>query len=323
VPPRVPALLAAIALSLAAAPAVQAASIHCGQVLHGNVTLDRDVIGCTTSGLVAARSGITIDLNGHTVSGLGGETGLRVEGVHGVKVVNGTVTGFQVGIALSAADRNTIANVNVTGNSDVGLQVVASNGNRFRGVRSSGNSDAGVILEHSNRNRLHGVRATANGDAGIRIWSSHQNHVRASEASGSSDSGIGLQDASRNLIARNTLLGNAEGITVDGGARNRVLRNIASRNGGRGIEVSAEAQLTRVAHNRTNSNLSDGIYVEGLGTAIRHNRADCNGSMGIKAVTLVVAARPNWAAGNGDNRGCEGLFCAVSAGFGGCAPREV
>jgi parallel beta-helix repeat protein len=361
--------------------------VHCGKVLYRSVRLDRDITGCKVNGLIAGRSGITINLNGHTLGGLGEGVGLKLADVRGVKVRGGEVRGFELGMLMHRARRSRIVGtriamsadlglrvvkshrslfrrVELSGNSDAAIRVHSSNGNRFRRLDLSGNGDAaiwlskshgtrlirndlggngdvGILLFYSDRarvrrNKLGGngdagillnhadgavIRRNSmvgNGDAGILLESSHRNRIRRNTAVFSSDSGIGLEKSSFNVVAGNRVIGNGEGITSDGGLRNRIVHNRVSNNGGAGIEVAAESFKTLIKRNVADWNGGDGIYIEGARTRLTRNSVTCNGGMGIKAVVPLLFARLNWAAGNNDALGCEGVRCVLMPNWRGC-----
>jgi hypothetical protein len=69
------ALAPALALLAPAAYAVPARPLACDSVVTADVTLTRDIGPCPADGLVVGASGITIDLNGHTVTGTTGDDG--------------------------------------------------------------------------------------------------------------------------------------------------------------------------------------------------------------------------------------------------------
>ena len=85
--------------------------ISCGTVIATNVVLQQDLT-CSGDGLLVGAGNITIDLNGHTISGGGtsgcGQPFLSSAGVRGtetsrvgfsgVTVKNGTIQGFSAGI---------------------------------------------------------------------------------------------------------------------------------------------------------------------------------------------------------------------------------
>ena len=114
--------VAALALGLTVttltSPA-QAAHVSCGQVIMQSVTLDGNVGPCPGNGLIVRASNITVNLNGFRVFGANGpeETaGIRLGMVSGVTVQNGTVEGFDAGIAIFGGGRNVIQGVTVQNN---------------------------------------------------------------------------------------------------------------------------------------------------------------------------------------------------------------
>ena len=73
-------LVALVLASLVTGAAQTAqASDLCGVTIVENLTLDHDQT-CTGDGLVVGADGITIDLNGHTLAGLGTGVGIEVTG---------------------------------------------------------------------------------------------------------------------------------------------------------------------------------------------------------------------------------------------------
>src|SRR3954463_5610736 len=99
--------LAFAALALpAAAAAAPAPTLQCGSVVTTSVTLTKDITKCPVDGLVVGASGITIDLNGHKISGTTGNgsppagtcsCGVRDDGFGNVTLVNGRIDGFDDG----------------------------------------------------------------------------------------------------------------------------------------------------------------------------------------------------------------------------------
>ena len=45
--------------------------LECGDTITADTTLDRDLTDCPNNGIVVGADGITLDLNGHTISGDG------------------------------------------------------------------------------------------------------------------------------------------------------------------------------------------------------------------------------------------------------------
>ncbi len=68
---------------------------------------------------MVAADNITLDLNGHTVSGTKREmeqAGILLQGVRGVTVRNGTVRGFDAGVAIEGGSGNTVTRLTVQDN---------------------------------------------------------------------------------------------------------------------------------------------------------------------------------------------------------------
>jgi hypothetical protein len=78
------------------------ASVQCGDTITQDTTLHNDVTGCSTGfGLRVTGDDVTLDLNGHRVAG-DGVVGVGLD--HGgLTLRNGTVSGFQVGVAIAKA----------------------------------------------------------------------------------------------------------------------------------------------------------------------------------------------------------------------------
>jgi hypothetical protein len=86
--------------------------------------LTRALTSCGTC-LVVANDRITIDLAGRTISAYCAGVGAGITdggiAVQGTTVKNGTITGFEVGVALGASARTVIRNLEVSDNATHGL----------------------------------------------------------------------------------------------------------------------------------------------------------------------------------------------------------
>ena len=266
---------------------------YCGAYVTQDLTLQHDIYGCVDGGIIVAKSGVTVDLNGHTITGLGEGDGIAAAGVTGVTIKNGSVTNFEAGLRLTGVQNSQVHDVRLSLNSDASAWVEGSTGNKFL------------------RNTM-----TENGDGGFRLIGSSRNRIAGNTISGASDSGVGMEGlSSYNRLVRNKVTLAGEGVKVDDGTGNRVFRNTLSYNGGAGVEVASEAHSTRINENQTHFNGADGIFVEAFGAQINRNNSGCNGGMGIKATQLAVG-NDNVAGGNGDNLGCDGVVCRLSLSCG-------
>jgi hypothetical protein len=83
--------------------AAAAATISCGQSLTSSATLSQN-LNCGATGLIIDADNVTLNLNGHTVSGNGIGAGITLASsagaVTGVTVENGSVSGFADGLLL-------------------------------------------------------------------------------------------------------------------------------------------------------------------------------------------------------------------------------
>ena len=71
----VAALFAVAAVAGVVSSGAPAQTLECGAEVTGDVTLEASLTGCTT-GLVVGADGVTIDLNGYAIKGVGAEAGL-------------------------------------------------------------------------------------------------------------------------------------------------------------------------------------------------------------------------------------------------------
>ena len=277
--------------------------LHCGKVLYRSVHLHRDLRGCKVNGLVAGRSGITIDLNGHTVSGKGEGVGIKIDGVRRVKVrgAGGTVHGFELGVLVNRARGTRIRNLAVLLSADIGMRVVKSDRGRYRRLMFGGNSDAAVQVFGSHGGVYRAISFGLNGDVALRLANSDRNRIRRNRMNGNGDAGILLLHSDRNLVRRNTLIGNGDaGVALWYSHRNRVRRNFAKLSSDSGIGLEG-SRGNVIAGNRVARN-GEGITVSGgRRNRVVRNRSRFNGGAGIEvgAKTLGTKVRGNRSRGNG------------------------
>ena len=103
-----------LSLGVAAAPAPGPSSALCGTTIVTSVVLDSDLV-CGMGGIMVGADGITIALNGHSITGpnrgaplvgilVVGRTGVSIEGP-------GTVTNFRTGILIASSHDVTVKKV--------------------------------------------------------------------------------------------------------------------------------------------------------------------------------------------------------------------
>lgn len=131
-----------LATGLALPSPAQAAVLACGQTITQSTTLDNDLGPCPNHGIIIGADGITFNLNGHTINGVaaaaGDKAGVFLLNRTGVTVMNGTVSNFDVGVAIDGGSGNTVtamtARDNIGGTGTMGgdgIAIMSSSGNRI------------------------------------------------------------------------------------------------------------------------------------------------------------------------------------------------
>lgn len=271
--------------------------------------------------------------------------GLIVGNVTGSRIDhNSSVSDGVSGIVMFDSRDNRIEHNSVAGAHGYAIPVFASSHNRLAQNVLDGN-DHGILLDGSSDNEVRGNRISRSGGSSIDIGGD-DNRVEENVLRSNGD-GVVLTEAHGNLIRDNLVMGTgffgfAEaggfGVILDGADENLVQRNAVT--GGRGpaiLVTSLDSPETSdgnvVSHNVANSELSDGILVEGAatatlvernrasrsgddgidvdaaGTTVTRNTANGNRDLGIEAVPGVIDGGGNRASGNGNVLQCTNLIC--------------
>ena len=86
------------------------------QTLTSSTRLANNLVGCSGDGLVIGAANITVDLAGHSISGVNaaGSEGIADDGHRGVRIQNGTIANFFLnGVGLRGAPRSAVSNVTI------------------------------------------------------------------------------------------------------------------------------------------------------------------------------------------------------------------
>jgi parallel beta-helix repeat protein len=271
------------ASGLATAVAARADAIDCGSAVSASVVLQQDVLcpsGWTGDGLRVAGSGVTLDLNGHVVTGPGA-AGIRVLGtantVTNTSTLPATVSGFAEGVVFDQATNSVVHGLRVTVNGR-GIDVAGADGNTVSGNVVSGNAQDGIRAGASTGNTISGNTVSKN-VYGIGL------------ADGSSDNTVTGNTVSKNRNFGIAVFCGSDGNTVSG---NAVTKTAGGE--GHGIIVRSGSDDTLVQGNGANQNAADGIHVDTagscansgddvapIGTRLVGNSANGNGADGIDA----------------------------------------
>lgn len=259
------------------APAMghEARRVGCGSVITTDTTLTADLVGCTRTGLVVGADNITVNLNGHTISGDGVpaadddihfDYGLLVQGHSGVSVVNGWVDGFDRGVLFNGSPNGLVTAVHVRDNGNRGIMFDASDDATVRRNVTSDNGASGIAIVSSTDALVAGNRSHGNlGGGGVKLQDATGAVVTSNRFAGN-QFGVQFSDGSRyNHVRHNRISRGEIGVIMDFSARNEVVRNHIS---GSGAGISLEA----ADHNRFWGNVvlhSDPSACDGCGIGIQ------------------------------------------------------
>lgn len=238
-----------LALAIAALPGAAAAQA-CGDTLTGSVTLAAD-LHCSTgwTAFDVGASGITINLNGKTLSGTSALTGININGADNVRIVGpGRIRGFWVGANVFRSPKLIVDNVDFE---DVGAGVML-NRSYMSTVRRSGFyriANSAVLIEDP----LIGTSMDAGGnsivdndfgkvDIAVRTCGATAggNRIENNTIAAAYTAGIHLTDhSSGNYVAGNRMHNvYGAGIRVDASRGNTVVGNSIGRTAV-GVELPA------------------------------------------------------------------------------------
>jgi parallel beta-helix repeat protein len=263
-PLRVLPVVALLALSGVSAATGQPPppGLECGDTITADTTLDRDLTDCPNNGIIVGADDITLDLNGHTISGNGKrvrrcprdqpcDIGVDSFRHNGVTVRNGSLRGFGVGVFLGRVRGNRLEELSSSRNQFFGYVIANSSRSTIRDssgndnfepdgdglgvfgshdlriVRNSfrRNAQLGMHIEDSRGNLVTGNAVVGNGDFGI-LLEGDRNQVRANRFARHGVAAIQLGPGSRNVIAGNRIHGGGEGIGVEKARGTVIARNV-------------------------------------------------------------------------------------------------
>lgn len=232
------------------------ADVSCGQEVTRSITLQHDLGPCAGDGLVVTADDVTVDLNGHTI--LGDPTardgrckaGILLRDVRGVTVRNGTVTGFDAGVAIMGGGGNTIQHI--TAEDNVNYRVVTGRNADPDDVDVENDVlcifGEGITVTNSSNNVVEHSRVYRNGPlSGIAlVGDSNDNRVAHNH--------VGDNDVlNQTPDGRPTTCGTGPGQGPM--ARGRVVQNIGIRVEGPGADRNV------IEHNRVSRSAIAGIAV--------------------------------------------------------------
>ncbi|MBZ5507032.1 MAG: right-handed parallel beta-helix repeat-containing protein [Acidobacteriia bacterium] len=258
---------------LAAIAARPAFAVQCGDVIQTDLKLTAN-LNCTGNGLrvfgpLPGAPNITIDLNGHDITGDGTGMGVFIFDGQVTLKGRGRISNFEVGVSLITARDVEIYDLTIE------------------------NNQAGIALFRSSRVRMfdNTIRAGANGLSGVIMSVVSHTALYRNTISGFSDVGVIIPsgdppDESIPVISENIIRENQTGISIRGLDSDSIIRgNHVVDNKLNGIEIASifEAGCT-IQENQVLRNGGHGILLQGgdlTGCLIANNLVEKNGLSGI------------------------------------------
>ena len=281
-----------------------------------NVTEDFTLTSNITfagAGFIVGADDITIDLDGHTITGsflvcspCPLEAGVLVDGHTGVTIKDGTISGFVFGIALfNNAHNNQIEKIETTSSTLHGIIIDEdSDNNELKKCTSSNNGGFGLLIDDdSDNNKVVDCEFTGNGRTGIVIRGSNNNIVKDNTVSENEEHGILIrEDSDNNHVKKNTVNENGEhGIFINRDSdNNHVKKNTVNENGENGIFINRDSDNNHVKKNTVNENEKHGIRIhrDSDNNDVRDNVVNDNVENGIFVSFVDVQPADNLIKGN-------------------------
>jgi parallel beta-helix repeat protein len=293
-----------------------AATLSCGQTITQNTTLENDVGPCTNHGVIVGADGITFNLNGHRIFGTaaaGDKAGVFLLNRTGVTVMNGTVSDFDIGVAIDGGSNNTvtgmIARDNIGGSGGIGgdgFAIMSSRGNRILASEAINNAPFSGIGLYSRRDSDHPGPAAVARDNLIQGNVVSGNIISRNRVTpiDTDNDGIRVEnDAAFNTFTDNRVTGNGlDGISLFADTFDNVVRNNqvdgngfyrTSARRGSGIIVFSRAARNLVENNLVTRNADSGIDIRppvGANVGALNNRIANNTAVGNSALPFIPSA---------------------------------
>ncbi len=243
-----------------------------------DVVLKHDLT-CSGDGLIVGASGVTIDLRGHTLSGTGAGTGIRINWLSGVPnaavndtvIKRGTIAGFGTGVYLHLANGARLERVDVVDCGYAGVFIPQLRAWQVDGPRlpyeflSSSFSDNGLGIEAFDADDVRVERSRFERNTrGISAYSNANNwQIRDSRFTDNDLGAIYSTENSSWTIERNMLRDNgAVGLYLFAGPVVHLVRDNIISGHHVGIDVVTPWRGNEVAGNRIKDN--------GVGLRVRH-----------------------------------------------------
>ncbi len=259
-----------LALSSPARPVLATAEdVSCGDTITQSTRLTADIGPCSGDGIIIGADNITLNCNGHTLTGPGSTetfgTGILLADRSGVTIRNCHVTEFSFGFNVTSSNNRLQGNTAARNIGD-GFEISGSN-NKLQGNRASHNEHVGFFLESADNNKLQGNTAAYNGGSGFLLFFDFLS-----------------EGSNNNNLQGNTATHNGGDSFSIWGSNNRLKGNIATHSQFDGFFLSGDSQNNFLIGNKGDNNLKLGYHDESssdtgtAGTANRYKGNECSGN---------------------------------------------
>ncbi len=253
-----------------AASAATATVVKCGQVVTTSIRLANNLSDCRGNGLVIGANNVTIDLAGHSISGVNtrGSEGIADDGHPGARIQNGTIQRFfQSGVGLRGAPHSVVSNMTIRG---IGAGNV------------EGDASAGVLVKKSMSTAVLNNKVSNNvvsfQSDGVDVISSPGTTIGSNVLAANSWDGMVVLFSPDSTVSANALQGNKnQGLELNGASdRSVVSGNFAGNNAINGLTIGASSNV-RIEGNFLTGNGENGLFLFDLhGSLIKDNQAGGN-----------------------------------------------
>jgi parallel beta-helix repeat protein len=260
------ALCAAFAMAAMLVPAgAQARTSHvsCGETITTDTTLAADVANCPNEGIVIGADNITLDLNGHTVSGNGSTVAVCPEGAY-----------CDVGIDNTAGHNGVTIRNGGLRSFEIGVFVIGGSENRIHGLSSANESSFGMIVGDSREARLDHNSSTNDGVNGLVLFNSQHLRIDHDSITGTSGYAVPVFGSSHNRFDHNLFTNDQHGFLLESSDENAGSNDndIRSNRLVRGPSIEVDHSTDNRVRDNVLTNPSDGVLlIESRRTQVSDN----------------------------------------------------
>ena len=246
---------ASMATGQAAADALPTVTLTCGAQVGSDARLDND-LACNGNGFTVSGDDITIDLNGHTLSGNGTGNGITVTAAHRVRIFGGSIRGFQSGIFVGSSTEVVVRDNEFSATNQAVL-LQATTASIIKHNRVTNNLARAFML----RANLAGAQSTDNvvidnvvidTPTGVYLIRQPGNTIQGNTIVGATVAGVdlgpGTGQVSGTIVRANYLVGGNAGIRFSAGWIDNTI--VGNR-----IEATVCAMAGPIANNTLNGNV--------------------------------------------------------------------